>query len=74
MKTFKLAVQRTVNLVADVWVEGSDEASALTRFQHMLESEECSQIEDEETWGAMLAKADPYSSEYDVVNIQEEED
>ena len=76
MKKYKLAICRTMRVVADIYIEGDSEEDAKTRFQHQLESESCSQLEDKDMWGEILYycvdKAGPYESEYEVLTVEED--
>ena len=76
MKTYRLTVQRTIHLIANIYIEGDSEADAAERFQHQLESRECSQIEDGETWGEAFyyqaEKTSPYDSTYTVLDSEPE--
>jgi len=73
MTEYKLTIQRTIHLIAHVYIEGDSETDAKTRFEHQLESEECSAIEDDEMWGECLhyqaIKAGPYESTYEVIDV-----
>ena len=77
MKEYRLTVQRTITLLGVVYIEGDSPEDAQTRFQHQLEAEQCPGIEDEDMWGEAfyygVVKAGPYDSEYDIVDVIEEE-
>ena len=78
MKTYKLAVCRTIRVVSDIFVEGDSPEDAKTRFQHQLESEQCSGIEDPDTWAEpfyyCVDNGNPYDSDYEVVAVDESDD
>jgi hypothetical protein len=65
-----------MRVVADLYIEGDSEEDAKARFQHQLESESCSQLEDAAMWGEIfyycIDKAGPYASDYEVVDVSEE--
>ena len=75
MKEYQLTVMRTIRVLGTIYVEGDSAEDAEARFQHQLESRECSGIEDEIMWGEanyyQVCKADPYDFEYEVVNAEE---
>lgn len=76
MKEYRLTVLRTVVVSAYAYVEGDSEEDAVARFEHQLESEECSAIEDDEMWGEafhyQVLKAGPYVGEYEILEVEEE--
>lgn len=76
MKSYRLTVQRTDRYIAHIWVDGDSQEDAQQRFQHQLESRQCSQIEDAEMWGEayfyQVAKADPYDAQFEVIDIEED--
>jgi len=75
VKEYRLTVQRRVSVIATIIVDGTDEASAIARFQHQLENESCPGIEDAEMWGEVfyyqIDKAGPYVGEYEVIDAEE---
>jgi hypothetical protein len=78
MQKYVLTIERTIKVIAHVHIDGENEADAVQRFQHQLESEQCSPIEDEEMWGEILyyqaTKAGPYASTYEVLDANPSED
>ena len=78
MKTHVLTIKRTINVVAHIHIEADSNEDAVQRFQHQLEAEQCSEIEDEGLWGEIfyyqIVKAGPYGSAYDVIDVDVLED
>jgi hypothetical protein len=75
---YRLTVTRTVTMINTISIEGDSPDDAMARFQHQLESRECSAIEDEESWGEsyyyQVVKAGPYCGEYSVLSAEPCED
>lgn len=75
MKDYRLTLLRTVQVSACIYIEGDSAEDAVARFQHQLESEQCSELEDPDLWYESLyyqvAKASPYASEYEVLDVVE---
>lgn len=75
MKEYRLTVLRTVQVSACIYLEGDSADDAVARFQHQLENEQCSPLEDDTLWGEafwyQVEKAGPYVGEYDVVDVIE---
>jgi hypothetical protein len=76
MQLYKLLVARKVTMTSHVWVEGHSAEDAMTRFQHQLESQSCSGIEDDAAWGEayyyQVVKAGPYAGEFEVLDAEVE--
>lgn len=75
MKEYRLTILRTVQVSACIYIEGDSAEDAVARFQHQLESEQCSALEDEANWGEafyyQVTKAGPYASKYEVWDVEE---
>lgn len=75
-KTYRLTISRTIKLTANIFIDAESPEDAETRFQHQLESDQCSAIEDDEMWGEayyyQAVKAGPYASDYDVLEVGED--
>ena len=76
MQLYKLLVARKVTMTTRVWVEGDSADDAKARFQHQLESESCSALDDGDAWGEayfyQVYKAGPYSGEFEVLEAEVE--
>jgi len=75
MRNFKLTIRRSVTLVTRIDMEGDSESDAIARFQHQLESESCSAIEDDGLWGdaiyyQVFKGGGPYYGEYAVMDVE----
>lgn len=77
MPTYALTVLRTDRYSNIIYIEGDSPEDAKARFQHQLESKQCSQIEDELSWGEshyyQITKSSPYEREYEVLDAELEE-
>lgn len=74
MAEYNLTIRRTVTVAWNTTVEGDSPEDAAQRFQHQLEARQCSAVEDDEMWGEafyyQVAKADPYTGEYAVMDAE----
>jgi len=73
---YNLVIARKITLVTTIQIEGTSKESAVERFQHQLESGECSALDDESMWGECMAyqvhKRDPHEDEYEVIDVEED--
>lgn len=78
MNTYKVAIAKYMTVVNHVRIDTEgDEDAAKAEFERQLENRECSELEDEASWGEaqyyQVTKADPYSFRYEVLEIEKEE-
>jgi len=76
-KLYNLVIARKITLVTTIQIEGTSEESVVARFQHQLESGECSAIDDDTMWGECIYyqvhKRDPHEDEYEVIDVEEDD-
>lgn len=75
MKDYKIQLCRHIKFVEDVYIKAESPEDALVRFEHQLESEQCSALEAID-WASAASqyaeKQGVYNGEYDVCGVDEE--
>ncbi len=73
MKTYRLAVARTITRVVEIEIEANSAEEAEAKFDRQLSDLACPELDDE-AWGQAFgqALADPYSGEFEVFAVEEE--
>lgn len=75
MKTYKLAVCRTISVVNDVYIEAPNINSARRQFRRAIKDESYDWY-DRDTWGECMYyqvdKAGPDAGKYEICSIDED--
>jgi hypothetical protein len=75
MKDYRIQLCRHIKFVEDIYIQAETPEDALVRFEHQLESEQCSALEAVD-WasasGQYTEKQGVYNGEYDVCGVIEE--